>query len=113
MIVHGIHVAGKSNVEFVYNGDEVIINILHNEIAGIDNTVVDTDELIKVLSLITTSHKEFKNGIRPFKEKVKTIKILLGSYNFIVDGGSIDNDVAYDAFTTNLLLLIDKWNTEK
>jgi hypothetical protein len=48
MIVHGIHVAGKSNVEFVYNGDEVIINILHNEIAGIDNTVVDTDELIKV-----------------------------------------------------------------
>ena len=110
MIVHGIAVEGKSSIEFVYNGDGVIINILHEDLEDGDNTMVDTGELIKVLSLIKKEHKEFKDNLVSYKDKVESIATLLKGYNFIVDGGSIDTDVAYDAFTTNLLILAEEWN---
>jgi len=111
MIVYKIETGDKPSVEFTYNGDETIINIPDEDLGITGYTTVDTNELLGILALIKKEHSGIKDTSPLCKEKIECIKSLLKDYYFTVNGGMIDDDVAYDAFAANMLIMAEEWNS--
>ena len=92
-------------IEFERLGNDVTIRSSdgENDFAFVE-VKISYNELVEAQKALEVSKPN-----NQIEELSQAIQGLLRDYNFTVDGGIIDDRVAYDAFTANMLLMIDMY----
>lgn len=86
---------GKGDIVEVYTG------IQGDDMFGV-TVHLDHNKLKKALAVLEDKPSQTEDLVCAIRE-------LLVKYNFTVNGGVIDDEVAYDAFTTNMLCLLEQY----
>lgn len=96
------------NIEFTKQGEQVTIEARDDtDDYRFISVSVPYNELVKAVQGLA--------DVKPnnqIEELSMAIQGLLREYNFTVNGGVIDDKVAFDAFTANMLLMIDMYKND-
>lgn len=109
MITRVMDIDGKNErfIEFDKNKDgaiEAYTGVLGDDMYGV-TVHLNYNELKKAIAVLDDKQQDNANN----QDLIIAIRELLMDYHFTVNGGVIDDSIAYDAFATNMMCLMEQY----